>query len=534
MSKNILFDELATEKMMKGMDKATKAVIHTFGPSGRNTGFDQKYDVPLVTNDGFTIARQITLEDRFESLGAELIKESAVKSNEVSGDGTTAAVVLAQIMIKEAYKTVAAGANPVFLKRGMDRAAETVVSTLTENAVKLDNISAIRNIATVAGGNDPEIGNLIGTIYDELGFDPVVTLEDTQMAETKLTLSHGARLDSGYLSRYFLTDTAAGKCVLEDPYIFVCKDEITDIRSIYHLLEDTINNDASLVIIAKDVRDTAITGLALNVEKGNIKAAALKGPGYSDTRDRNLHCVAAVTGATLVNSAITEIRECGLEVCGRAKRVVIEKDATVIEQPYCADSAEVVSLKKQINEMLKAETKTLEKDKLEQSLGILNSAMAVISVGGISELEMFERKYRIEDAVNAAKRAVAEGIVPGGGKALLLCRDNVRKLADSLNGDEKTGAEVILRSLEAPLRTIVENFGKDAGAVLCEVLSHKDQNFGYDARGDRFGDLFEFEIIDPVGVIKSSFVNAVSIAGIFITTAAAVTEVTPSPLQGQN
>ena len=503
--------------VLSGINKVANAVKATFGPKGRNVAFDQKYDVPLVTNDGYAIAKQIEFEDRYENMGAALIKEAAAKSNTASGDGTTATVILAQAIINEAQKTIAAGANPMFLKKGIDKAAKTVIDTLSKNAEKVTDVKTIRNIAALAGGNDEEIGDLVGKIYDELGFDPVVTLEDTQMADTVLTISHGCRLDSGYLSRYFLTDTVNNTCTLDDPYIFICRDEIEDIESIYHLLEEALAQKVAVAIIARDVKGTAITALAKNVENNIIKAVALKGPGYSDTRDRNLNCIAAITGGTVVDAAYMDIKTCGLEVCGRAKRIVVEKGVTTIEQPACPDSEAVQQLKKQINEQLKTTGETYSKDKLEQSLGILNSVMAVISVGGTSELEMFERKYRIEDAVNAARRAAAEGIVPGGGKALLLCKDAVKSLSETLEGDEKTGAEVVLKSLEAPMRQLLTNSGADAGSVINEILKKPDKYYGFDAMNEKYGDLLKLEIIDPVAVIRNSFENAASIAGMVIT-----------------
>ncbi|MBQ1452146.1 MAG: chaperonin GroEL [Clostridia bacterium] len=524
MSKDIYYDTDAAKRLLCGMNKVADTVAPTFGPKGRNVAFDQEYDVPLVTNDGATIAGRIVLADGAENLGAALLIEAAKKSNEASGDGTTASVILARSMISHAYKTIAAGANPIFLKKGMDKAAAAVKESLAKLATDVRDVKTIRNIATISGNNDPDIGELIGNIYDELGFNPVVLLEDTQMSETVLTVSHGCRIDSGYLSRYFITDYSRNVCEIDNPYIFLCLDEIDDINKIMHLLEDTLQKKASLVIIAKDVKDSAISGLARNVEAGVIKGVALKGPGYSDTRDRNINCLAAITGATVVDSAYMDISECGLEVCGRAKRIVVEKNISTLEGPACPDSEKVNELRHRINEELKTTTTDYSRDKLEQSLGLLNSAMAVISVGGTSELEMFERKYRIEDALNAARRAAAEGIVPGGGKALLLCIDAVQALTETLEGDEKTGAEVILDSLEAPIRQIAENCGADAGAVLHNVLINKDKNYGYNAATGEYGDLMKLEIIDPVAVIRNSFENAVSAAGNFITSYAAVIE----------
>ena len=522
MSKDILFENDASAKMIAGMNKVADAVVSTFGPKGRNVAFTQQYDVPLVTNDGYTIAKQITLPDKFENLGAELLKEAALKSNENSGDGTTASVILAQSIVNEAYKNIASGANGIFIKRGIDKAAAVVCETLDKKAQPIKDVKTVRNIATIAGNNDPEIGELIGNIYDELGFDPVVLTMDTQMSDTNLVITHGLRVDSGYLSRYFVTDYARNICEMDNPYIFICKDEIKTIREIYHLLEDAVKNKAPLLIIARDIMGEALQALAANAEKNVIKVIAIKGPGYSDTRDRNLNCIAAITGATVVDSAYMDISTVGLEVCGRAKRAVVEKNVSTIEQPACPDNDKVDELKKQIKKQLETETGDYQIDKLEQSLGLLNSAMAVIEVGGTSELEMFERKYRIDDALNACSRAVSEGIVPGGGKALLLCKSAVEELIKTLTGDEALGATVVLRSLEAPIRRLAINCGVDDSVVLNNVISNKNENYGYDARQDIYGDLIKLDIIDPVSVIKNSFRNAISIASTYITAGAAV------------
>ncbi len=524
MGKEILFDNEASVKMIAGMNKVADAVKSTYGPKGRNVAFTQQYDVPLVTNDGYAIARQIVLSDKFENLGAKLIEEAAIKSNDTSGDGTTASVVIAQAIINEAYKNITAGANPIFLKKGIDKAVKVVSDELTKLSVPVDSVETIRNIATISGNNDPFIGDLIGKVYDELGFDPCVTLMDTQMADTNLVISTGSRLDSGYLSRYFLTDTVRGVCELDDPYIFICKDEIEDINSIVKLLEEAVQNNATLAIIAREVKGTALSALAMNAEKGVLKVVALKGPGYGDTRDRNLECIAAVTGATVIDKVLYDIKDCGLDFCGRAKRIVVEKEVSTLEQPAEPNSDRALELKNQISKRLETETGVYEIDKLEQSLGLLNSAMGVIEVGGTSELEMFERKYRIEDALNAAKRASAEGIVPGGGKALMLCKGAVEKLVGTLSGDEKTGASVILTCLETPIRQIAENAGVDASVVVNNILSNKDKNYGYNALTGEYGDLLKLKIIDPVAVVRNSFVNATSIASTYITAGAVVVD----------
>lgn len=522
MSTDILFDEQANESMIAGINKVADAVKMTFGPKGRNVAFTRQYDVPLVSNDGYEIATNIILEDKFENMGALLLREITTKSNEESGDGTTASVILAQSIINEAHKAIAAGANPIFIKRGIDKAVDVVLKKLDSIATKIDDTESINNIATISSNNDKEIGDLVESIYKELGFSPVVTLMDTQMAETKLVISHGCRIDSGYLSRYFITDKNKNICEMEDPYIFVCMDEINEIAEIYHLLEEAVTNKAPLLIIAKDIKGEALGALAANAEKDVVSVIAIKAPGYTDTRDRNLKCLAAITGATLVDSAFMDIKECGLSVCGHAKNVVCDKNVTTVMQPACPECEEALTLKHQVEEQLKTETHPYQVDKLEQALAMLNSACAVVEVGGTSELEMFERKFRIEDALNAAKRAAETGIVPGGGKALLLCRDDVRACCEALSGDEAIGANVILNCLEAPIRQLSENSGVDPSVVVDTIDKNKSASFGFNALTGEYGDLLKMKIVDPVVVIKNSFINAASVAGTYITTSVVV------------
>lgn len=525
MGKEILFDTDARDKLISGMNKAADAIVCTFGPKGRNTAFTQQYDVPLVTNDGYTIAKQITFPDKFENMGAQILLEAAIKSNELSGDGTTASIVIAKEMINEAYKNIAAGANPIFLKKGMNKAVSAVKDKLYELAVKDIDNDTIKAIATISGGNDPEIGDIISDIFSQLGNDCVVTVEDTQMAETEYKITHGCRLESGYLSRYFLTDNVKNIGEYKNPYIFVTNEEIKEIKQVYKLLEDTVKNNASLIIIAKSVEGEALSAIARNAEKGIVKVAAIKAPGYGDTRDRNLQCIAAITGATLVDPALDMKPEnCDLSCCGKADKVIVEKEVTTIEGPASPESETVKTLKSQIEKKLETETHEYEHDKLSASLGILNCAMAVISTGGTSELEMFERKYRIEDALNAAKHAAKAGVLPGGGKALILCIPEIEKFTETLSGDEKTGAQVILQSLSAPIKKIAENCGVSGDVILDKIIEKDEFGFGYDAQNGKFGDMFEMNILDPVDVIYNSFLTAASIAGTYITTGAAISD----------
>lgn len=525
MGKQIKFDTDAHKSMLMGMNKLADAVKATYGPKGRNVGFTQKHDVPLVTNDGYTIARQISLSDHFENLGAAILAEAALKSNETSGDGTTASIVIASALINEAQKNISSGANPIFLKKGIDKAASTVVETLASFARKDLSEETVKNIATVSGNNDEEVGEIIAKALMAVGADGVVSVEDTQKTDTVLTISHGVKFDSGYLSRFFMTDTVKKIGEFENPYIFICKEELTEVQQVYKLLEETVNADVPLIIIAKNIKDSALTVLAANAEKDILKVAGLRCPGHGETRDRNLEALAAITGATLVDPAIgDDVSKCGLSYCGRVGKAIVGKDWTTLEKPATPESERVKELKAIVEEKLKTEKYIFEVDKLKSTLGILNSAMAVIEVGGLSELEMFERKYRIEDALNAAVRAMKEGVVPGGGRALLYAENALTELENTLSGDEKTGVSVVKRILKAPITQIATNAGVSGSVIINNILENPNPAYGYNAADDSYGDMFELGIIDPVAVVRNSFLNAVSVAGTYITTSAAIVD----------
>lgn len=525
MGKKIKFDTDAHNSMLIGMNKLADAVCSTYGPKGRNVGFTQKHDVPLVTNDGYTIAKQIVLSDHFENLGASLLAEAALKSNETSGDGTTASVVIASALINEAYKSISAGANPIFLKKGIDKAASAVIKALEDFANKDLSEQMIKNIATVSSNNDEEIGDIIAKALMAVGADGVVSVEDTQKTDTVLTLSHGVKFDSGYLSRFFMTDTVKKVGEFENPYIFICKEELTEVQQVYKLLEETVTADVPLIIIAKNIKDSALTVLAANAEKDILKVAGLRCPGHGETRDRNLEALAAITGATLVDPVIgDDVSKCGLSYCGRAGKAIVGKDWTTLEKPSAPDSERVKELKATVEEKLKTEKYIFEVDKLKSTLGILNSAMAVIEVGGLSELEMFERKYRIEDALNAAVRAMKEGIVPGGGRALLHAEAPLSELEKTLSGDEKTGVSIVKKVLKAPISKLAANAGVSGSVVINNILENSNPLYGYNAADDSYGDMLELGIIDPVAVVRNSFLNAVSVAGTYITTSVAIVD----------
>ncbi len=523
MATEVKYDENARAEMKAGVDKLADAVRVTLGPKGRNVAFDQKYDVPLVTNDGVTIAKQIDLEDPYENAGAQIVKQAALKTNESVGDGTTASVVLAQAMIGEGLKNVMAGANPVHIKNGLDRAAAAAAAELTKLAEPVKDRNFLKYIATISGNNDPFIGEMVADAFDKVGFGGVVTVEDSQLLDTTMKYSRGIKFDKGYLSDYFINNQTNRKVELNNPYILIPEEKVSNFNDLMKILEAVHNEGASLLIVCKELDPNVVAGLAQNALKGILKVAAVEAPGYGDTRKRNMECIGVMTGATPLNPDLgTKLADCGLEICGHAERVVIDKESTVIQEPARADSEEADVMRKRVREALAKEDKDYEIEKLQVSLSLLSGGIAVITCGGVSELEMFERKYRMEDAVSAAYAAIDEGVVPGGGKALLLTLPVLDELVNSLDGDEKTGAKILRDAMEAPIRQIAANAGVDASVVANELKKSKDVNFGYDAMKDEYCDMFERGILDPVKVVKNSLLNAASVATMFLTTNAGV------------
>lgn len=518
MAGDLLYNEKAREALTTGIDKLADAVRVTLGPKGRNVAFDQQYDVPLVTNDGVTIAKQIELPDPFENMGANIIKTAAVKTNEIAGDGTTASVVLAQSIVKAGIQNVVAGANPIILNKGIEAAKEVVLREIDKISVPVKDSEDIRRIARISGNNDDFVGNIVTEAFEKVGFNGVVTIEDTQMLETTLKYSNGVSIDNGYLDVSFITNDNSKTCELEKPYVLVTDTRINDFKQMLPILEAVAAQSASLLIIAQDVEASAIQTLALNVKRGALKACAIKSPGYGDTRKRNNKALGLMTGATVLTEDLgLKLENCGLEILGRVDRAVIEKEHTVLTNPPGANSEETVKMIHQLREAILYEKHDYELEKLNVTLALLQGGIALISVGGTSELEMFERKYRIEDAVNAVYASIDSGIVPGGGKALLLAIPEVDKLVASLDGDEKTGAMIVRKALEAPIRQIAENAGVDPSVVVDKVVSG-DVSFGYNALTDTYEDMIASGIIDPAKVIKNSLINAVSVASLMLTT----------------
>lgn len=519
MAGDLLYDEEARNALLAGIDKLADAVRVTLGPKGRNVAFDQQYDVPLVTNDGVTIAKQIELEDPFEHMGANLIKTAAVKTNEVAGDGTTASVVLAQAIVKEGIQNVVAGANPVILGRGITSAVQCALSEIDRFAVPVKDTKDIRQIARISGNNDDFVGDIVSQAFDKVGFNGVVTIEDSQQLETVLKYSNGVSIENGYVSPLFITNENNKSCELDHPYVLVTDNRIKDFKTLVPILEGIVANSASILIIAQDIEESALQTLALNVQKGVLKACAIKSPGYGDTRKRNNKALGLMTGATVLTEDLGyKLENCGMEILGRCDRAIIEKEQTVLTNPPGAGSEETIKMIKQVRETIAHTKEDYELEKLNVTLALLQGSIALITVGGVSELEMFERKYRIEDAVNAVYASIDSGIVPGGGKALLLAIPAVDELISRLDGDEKTGAMIVRKALEAPIRQIAENAGVDASVVADKVRTDPDVNYGYDAMNDTFTDMMAAGIIDPAKVIKNALQNAGSVATLILTT----------------
>ncbi len=525
MTTQLLYNEEARTAIGAGIDKLADAVKVTMGPKGRNVAFTQTYDVPLVTNDGVTIAKQIELEDVFENMGANIVKTAAMKTNEQAGDGTTASIVLSQAIIKEGMKNIAAGANPVILKRGLDNAVKIVSDKLTELSIPLSDRKLIESIATISGNNDKFIGNMIADAFDKIGLEGVVTVEDSQLMDTTMKYSQGIHTETGYLSPYFINNKNNRTCELTNPRILMVEGKVSNFKELINILEKTLEAGASLLIICQDMDDAVTAALANNVMQGALKAAAIKCPGYGDTRKRNMEVLALMLDAEVVTPEKgMKLETCGLEVCGSAKRVVIDKETTLIQEPPCSNKEEIEIYKKKIKDKLAAETADYEIEKLQISLSLLSGGIAVITVGGVSELEMFERKYRMEDAVNAVYAARDEGVVAGGGKALLDTAAAVDEYIKTVQGDERTGAKILRDALEAPARQIAKNAGMDDSVVIDKLISTSEKNFGFDALNLEYGDMLKKGILDPVKVIRNALTNAVSIAGMFLTANATVAD----------
>ena len=523
MAKSIIYNDEARRALEKGIDLLAEAVAVTLGPKGRNVVLEKKFGAPQIVNDGVTIAKEIELEDHIENTGVSLIRQAASKTNDVAGDGTTTATVLAHAIVKEGLRNVAAGANPIAIKRGIDKAIEHLVVKIKEQAQPVGDSKAIAQVGTISAGNDQEVGDMIALAMDKVGKEGVISLEEGKSMTTELEITEGMRFDKGYISPYFVTDTERMEAALEEPLILITDKKINLVQDLVPVLEQVARQGKPLVIIAEDIEKEALATLVVNRLRGVLNVAAIKAPGFGDRRKAMLEDIAVLTGAKLISEdAGLTLEKVELDLLGKAHRITITKDNTTIvaEGNKTAVQARCQQLRRQM-----AETDSqYDREKIQERLAKLAGGVGVIKVGAATETEMKDRKLKLEDAINATKAAVEEGIVPGGGTTLIhLIPELETWAADNLIGEELIAAGIIARALTAPLKRIAENAGKN-GAVIAEKVKELDFNVGYDAVADRFVDLFEAGIVDPAKVTRTALQNAASIAGMVLTTECIVSE----------
>jgi chaperonin GroEL len=521
MAKQLQFDSAARDALQRGVDKLANTVRVTLGPRGRNVVLDKKFGAPTITNDGVTIAKEIELENPYENMGAQLLKEVATKTQDVAGDGTTTATVLAQSMVHAGLRLVTAGANPMFLKRGMDRAVQAVVAELKKQSKPIKTPAEIANVATISANNDPEIGKLISEAMDKVGKDGVITVEEAKGLDTSLEVVEGLQFDRGYLSPYFVTDPERMEAVLEDPYILIHDKKIASIKDILPILEKVSQVGKPLLVISEDIEGEALATLVVNKLRGILNVAAAKAPGFGDRRRSMLEDVAILTGGRLITEeAGLKLENAIVTDLGRAKRVVVDKDNTTIIEG-AGKKADIKARVDQIRKEIEDSTSDYDKEKLQERLAKLAGGVAVVNVGAATEVEMKEKKARVEDALAATKSAVEEGIVPGGGVALLRAQPALAAL--EAKGDEKSGIDIVSAALEAPLKMIASNAGAE-GSIVVERLRAQKGAMGYNAATGQYEDLFESGIVDPTKVTRSALQNAVSIASLVLTTEAVIAD----------
>jgi len=521
-AKIIAFDEKARRSIEAGVNKLADAVKVTLGPKGRNVVLEKKYGSPTITNDGVTIAKEIELEDPYENMGAQLVKEVASKTNDVAGDGTTTATLLAQAIVREGLKNVASGANPIILKKGMEKAVEKAVESIKKNSQKLKGKDDMAFVATISSG-DEKIGQLIADAMEKVTAEGVITIEENKASDTIIEVVEGMQFDKGYVSPYMVTDNEKMEALLEDPYILITDKKINNVQDLLPALELVVKNGGKMLLIAEDVEGDALATLVVNKLRGTFTCVAVKAPGFGDRRKEMLRDIAILTGGEVISEEVgMNIKEIKLEWFGKAKSVKVQKENTIIVNGAGNSKAirdRVESIKKQIE----LTTSSYDKEKLNERLAKLAGGVAVIRVGAATETEMKEKKYRVEDALNATRAAVEEGIVPGGGTAYMNTLPDVKELVNTLHGDEKTGASIILRALEEPLRQIAVNAGID-GSVIVEKVKNNDKGIGFDAAKEEYVDMFKAGIVDPVKVTRSALQNAASVAAMILTTESAVAE----------
>ena len=527
MAKMIVYGEEARRKLQAGIDQLADTVKVTLGPKGRNVVLGRKFGAPLITNDGVTIAKEVELEDAFENMGAQLIREVATKTNDVAGDGTTTATVLAQAITREGLKNLSAGANPMVMRKGIEKAVEAAVAAIKEHSVPVNGSDDIARVGTVSSG-DEAIGKLIAEAMEKVGTEGVITIEESKTAETGLDVVEGMQFDRGYISPYMVTDTDKMEAVIDDAYVLITDKKISSIQELLPILEPIVKAGKKMIIIAEDVEGDALATLLMNRLRGNFNVVCVKAPGFGDRRKEMLQDIAVLTGGTVISSQLNmELTEASLNDLGRARQIVVTKDTTTIVDG-AGDSEAIKARAHQIRSSIATTTSDYDREKLQERLAKLSGGVAVIKVGAQTEVAMKEQKLRVEDALNATRAAVEEGIVAGGGTAQVNAIAAVEKLVNTLHGDEKTGAKIIAIALQAPIRQIAENAGVDGSVVYEKIRSSKKVGYGYNAYTETYVDMIASGIVDPTKVTRSSLENAASIASCVLTTESLVTD-QPNP-----
>ncbi len=523
MAKDILYGIDARNALLRGVDQLADTVKITLGPKGRNVVLDKKYGTPLITNDGVTIAKEIELEDAAENMGAQLVREVATKTNDAAGDGTTTATLLAQALIREGMKNVTAGANPMVLRRGISKAVDAAVAALVGNSKKVNGTEDIARVGTISAG-DAVIGTLIADAMEKVTSDGVITVEESKSAETYCEVVEGMQFDRGYLSPYMCTDTDKMEAVLDDAFILITDKKVSNIQDLLPLLEQIVQSGKKLLVIAEDVEGEALTTIVLNKLRGVFTCVAVKAPGFGDRRKEMLRDIAILTGGTVITEELgLDLKDTTIAQLGRARQIKVNKENTIIVDG-AGDPSEIKARVGQIRAAIETTTSDFDREKLQERLAKLAGGVAVIKVGAATETEMKEKKLRIEDALNATKAAVEEGIVAGGGTAYINAIPAVEKLLDELEGDEKTGVALVMRALEAPLRQIADNAGLDGSVILDKVKSSGKVGYGFDAYNESYVDMLEVGIVDPTKVTRSALQNAASVAATVLTTEAVVSD----------
>jgi len=519
----VKFGQDARERMLHGVDILANAVKVTLGPKGRNVVLEKSFGAPRITKDGVTVAKEIELEDKFENMGAQMVREVASKTSDTAGDGTTTATLLAQAIVKEGAKSVAAGSNPMDLKRGVDLAVNAIVNELKSKAKEVTSNEEIAQVGTISANGDQEIGRFIAEAMQKVGNDGVITVEEAKALETELEVVEGMQFDRGYISPYFITDADKMRVELESPYILINEKKLSNLQSILPLLEAVVQSGKPLLVIAEDVEGEALATLVVNKLRGGLKVAAVKAPGFGDRRKAMLQDIAVLTGGQVISEDLgIKLENVTLDMLGRAKKVVITKDDTTIVDG-AGKKADIVARVAQIKQQIEDTTSDYDKEKLQERLAKLAGGVAVIKVGGATEMEVKERKDRVDDALNATRAAVEEGILPGGGVALIRSQKVLERL-NAANDDQKVGINIVRRAIQAPARQIAENAGEDGAVVVGKIVDKDDYAFGYNAATGEYGNLVKQGVIDPAKVVRTALQDAASVAGLLITTEAMVAE----------